>query len=147
MQFIRDRLFDRLITMHKGKVTNKLKQIRDRHKKSLQLDTDLVNQTEHEWEVLASSPNNFEVYSVKKMKSSCTCQLICTECNNVCLHIYSCSCPDSANKWTMCKHIHLVCRKENVHSEIESVASVGTGNLPIYHFYYYLIGVLYLKNI
>ncbi|KAJ8909269.1 hypothetical protein NQ315_017551, partial [Exocentrus adspersus] len=96
LKFIRDKLFDRIIVLNKGKITSKLRDIRHRHKTSLKLNPDLVIQSE---EGIG-----------KLVNPDCKCQLTCEECN-VCLHKYSCSCIDSSIKWVICKHIHLLSRK------------------------------------
>jgi len=46
---------------------------------------------------------------VNRLKTFCDCQIQCQDCLS-CIHCYTCSCIDSAIKWNMCKHIHLVCR-------------------------------------
>lgn len=51
MGFVRDKLFDRLITCHKGKLCSKIKEIRVRHKNMSSLDGNLLIQCEHGWEI------------------------------------------------------------------------------------------------
>jgi len=109
MKFVRDKLFDRLITVNKGKISSKLKDIRSRHKTGLTLGMDFVIQSENGWEIKSCSSNNYETYYISEVYVDCECQLICNDCN-VCIHRYSCTCIDSAIKWVMCKHIHLVCK-------------------------------------
>jgi len=58
------------------------------------------------WHVMSENVN--ELYVIKKLEINCECQITCEECIT-CIHHYSCSCMDSAIKWNMCKHIHLVC--------------------------------------
>lgn len=108
MKFIKDKLFDRIIVLNKGKITSKLRDIRKRHKTSLNLNPDLVIQSEDGWEVLSSKSQ--EIYHITEVNAGCKCQLTCKECN-VCLHKYACSCIDSSIKWIICKHIHLLGRK------------------------------------
>ncbi|KAH1009021.1 hypothetical protein HUJ04_001450, partial [Dendroctonus ponderosae] len=97
-KFIRDRLFDQLVIHHKGKVTSKIKAVRDRHQKSITLDSSKLMQSEQD--------DHFE---------TCKCRLKCTQCD-CCIHQFACSCSDNAIQWNICKHIHLLCstRKESV---------------------------------
>ncbi|KAH1027380.1 hypothetical protein HUJ05_000905 [Dendroctonus ponderosae] len=60
--------------------------------------------TEH-WTFKSSSS---KVYFINEVDTDCNCQLRCNYCD-ACIHRYSCTCMDSAIKWIMCKHIHLVC--------------------------------------
>uniref|UniRef100_A0A6P7GU67 Uncharacterized protein LOC114346518 isoform X3 n=1 Tax=Diabrotica virgifera virgifera TaxID=50390 RepID=A0A6P7GU67_DIAVI len=48
-------------------------------------------------------------------------------CATIYVYIYICSCPDSSIKWTMCKHIHLLCRTQNI--DTNSIASVGAAEM------------------
>lgn len=106
MQFVRDKLVDRLIILNKGKITSKISNIRNRHKASLTQQMQIIT-NKGGWSVLSSDCS--ELYTITENIKNCTCQLICEECNS-CLHQYSCSCIDSAIKWNMCKHIHSLCR-------------------------------------
>lgn len=112
MKFVRDKLFERLITIYKGKVCTKLSDIRQRHKTSLTLNLESIIQNEIGWEVPSASSS--EMYIIEEKKADCSCQLRCTECQ-ACLHQYSCSCLDSCVKWNMCKHIHLICTYRRRH--------------------------------
>lgn len=106
MKFVRDKLFNRLLILNKGKVTSKLKELRTRHKISETLNVNTVVATEDGWIVPSSSTQEF--YQIEEKQINCTCKLICTYCEK-CIHNYACSCLDSAIKWNMCKHIHLLC--------------------------------------
>ena len=44
---------------------------------------------------------------VQLADSGCTCKLFCSHCA-ACVHMYTCSCIDSAIHNTVCKHSHLV---------------------------------------
>ncbi|GFS87458.1 MULE domain-containing protein [Trichonephila clavipes] len=55
MRSIRDKLVDRLIVMNKGKLTSKLKDLRQRHKISLSLSTALIIENESGYIVPSSS--------------------------------------------------------------------------------------------
>ncbi|XP_050499982.1 uncharacterized protein LOC126880257 isoform X1 [Diabrotica virgifera virgifera] len=110
MKFVRDKLFERVIILYKGKVSTKLSDLRHRHKLSETMDIKKVIYNNLTYTVASSSTN--EMYTVEEVKLDCTCKLICDECNT-CIHHFSCSCLDNSIKWNMCKHIHLVCRYIN----------------------------------
>lgn len=107
MRFLRNRIVDRLIMIEKGKISTKLKYLRNRHRNSLEFDTTITKHG-NGWNVLSETKK--QVYLVEKSNKSCPplCTLMCNECN-VCIHKYICTCADSAIKWNMCKHIHKVC--------------------------------------
>lgn len=108
MTFVRDKLYDRLIHLHKGKVTSKLSIIRKRHQRSLSLSEEGIICEEEIWSVPSFDRN--EIYKVSSTDmDNCNCGLQCTECKT-CIHAYICSCVDSAIKFNMCKHIHLIRR-------------------------------------
>lgn len=108
MKFIRDKSIDRLVVLHKGKITSKIKELRKRHRYSLIMSHNMViKDTEDSWNIMSEKSN--EMYTVNKLKTACDCQIKCVECLS-CIHCYTCSCIDSAIKWNMCKHIHLVCQ-------------------------------------
>lgn len=106
MRFIRDKVLDRLILISKGKISKKLTDLRNRHKTSLSLTATICKEDDG-WNI--SSSKCKEIYTIKKYKTECKCQLSCQYCK-ACIHSYICSCPDSAIKWNMCKHIHYFCR-------------------------------------
>ncbi|KAB0804500.1 hypothetical protein PPYR_01470 [Photinus pyralis] len=126
MKFVRDKLFERLITLNKGKISSKLKDLRARHKTSEGMDLKLVMVTEEGWEVPSALCQ--DLYKVEARKINCTCKLVCQQCH-ACIHQYSCSCIDSSVKWNMCKHVHLVCRFLNDRKELE-VGNITQGPVP-----------------
>uniref|UniRef100_A0A6P7GVN3 Uncharacterized protein LOC114341342 n=1 Tax=Diabrotica virgifera virgifera TaxID=50390 RepID=A0A6P7GVN3_DIAVI len=107
LKFVRDKIFERLIVVHKGKVCTKLSELRQRHKTSEMLDISKVEAIDDGWLVPSASRN--EMYVVQEIQSECTCKLECSECG-VCIHRYACTCVDCSIKWNMCKHVHLVCK-------------------------------------
>lgn len=69
-----------------------------------------------EWLVKSEKADNstLEMYKINKQES-CGCKLRCNECQ-FCIHEFTCTCPDRAIRFIMCKHIHLLCsnlKKEN----------------------------------
>lgn len=109
MSFIKDKLFDRLIVLTKGKLTSKLKDIRRRHVSSLSIKDNMILKEESGWTVASSNGN--EMYFVQENNVQCPCKLKCQKCDT-CIHKYTCTCVDSTIKWNMCKHIHGVCQLE-----------------------------------
>ncbi|GFU12818.1 hypothetical protein TNCV_5047621 [Trichonephila clavipes] len=51
MKFVRDRVFDRLISLEKGKVSSKISQLRKRHKVGQSLTSLCIESNEDEWSV------------------------------------------------------------------------------------------------
>jgi hypothetical protein len=111
LKFVRDKMFDRLITLEKGKISSKITCIRNRHKKSLEIPLSNIIKNNEEWNVLSQSSN--EMYNVKRKNNCCKeCPLMCKDCC-VCLHEFTCTCIDNSIQWNLCKHIHAICRLEN----------------------------------
>ncbi|KAL1514048.1 hypothetical protein ABEB36_003371 [Hypothenemus hampei] len=127
MTFVRDKLFDRLIVLNKGKISSKLATIRSRHKTSLEMSLNLIVSVENGWQVASSNCN--ELYLIQEVDINCKCQLICTGCGDVCLHHYSCTCIDAAIKWNMCKHIHLVCKFRHEKDQPGINSNIGNNNI------------------
>ena len=113
MKYVRDKGFDRLVKLTKGKLSYRARNIQERHQKSQLLSTKLVSATDKENEWIVTSTNAQRNFKVNHLASSCpqipACQLICKPCN-VCVHMFCCSCPDCLITGSICKHIHLVKR-------------------------------------
>lgn len=118
MRLTRNRVINRIISINKGEISDKLQNIRNRHKHLSTLDPTVLVNTEWGWEL--PSEKSGEVYAIQENLQSCDCQLVCSECN-ICIHRYTCSCPDSAIKYNICKHIHLV-------AQTVSKEETATGN-------------------
>lgn len=119
MQITKQKLFDRLTVLEKGKVTTKVKELRTRHKKSMSLNTCLIVKNDDEsWEV--ASANNTEIYTVRLVNPDCCCRIVCRHCSS-CIHKYSCTCIDACIKWNMCEHIHLKIEEDD---DLEEKAAI-----------------------
>ncbi|GFX28880.1 MULE domain-containing protein [Trichonephila clavipes] len=70
MRFIRDKLVDKLIVMNKGKLTSKLKDLRQRHKTSLSLSTATIIENESGYIVPSSSTH--ETYLIQENNTNCS---------------------------------------------------------------------------
>lgn len=122
MKFVRDKYFERLIKLTKGKCNYKMRVIQDRHNKSKGLREEKITKVDNcKWSV--ESDDNQSVYTVTEEMEVCgdpSCDLKCLECN-ICIHQYMCSCPDSLIQSTICKHVHLiatVCSTESIPVEL-----------------------------
>ena len=110
LKLARDKGFDRLVKIEKGKITDRIGLIRTRHRTSLKMPTTAMSYTgDGGWKVRSS--NNTDVYTVTSASENCAhntnCKITCTDCG-ICVHSYTCTCADYLIKGTICKHIHLV---------------------------------------
>ena len=105
LNLARDKPFQRLIKLEKGKSSAKVKIINNRHKQSLQLNKKQVKRQEDTIWIVSSTDGSTD-YTVEQNLSSCTreCSVRCSECR-ICVHQYTCTCMDHL---TICKHIHLI---------------------------------------
>ena len=82
---------------------------------SIKLSIQAVKETHYnEWTVTSTwKPENH--YTIKNQQTICqNCHIHYKECN-VCIHEYTCTCPDSPFNVTISKHIHLVIKYINSH--------------------------------
>ena len=114
LRIARDKAYERLIKVEKGKHTHRICEISKRHKaaESLLNDPnyrlpiqDITNDSAESWRVYGS--NMQDQYTVMKVKESCDCELLCKPCNT-CSHMYKCTCIDDLIHSTVCKHVHVV---------------------------------------
>lgn len=108
LKYVRDKYFERVIKLTKGKSCHKQRLIQDRHNKSRAMTTEAVEVLDNfRWKVRGQDGGN--IYTVSKQVTNCagsSCQIKCLECN-ICIHQYVCNCPDCLIQSTICKHIHL----------------------------------------
>ncbi|GFV24278.1 hypothetical protein TNCV_685581 [Trichonephila clavipes] len=64
MKFVRDRVFDRLISLEKGKVSSKISQLRKRHKVGQSLTSLCIENNEDEWSVSSTRVEYVQTYSL-----------------------------------------------------------------------------------
>lgn len=111
LKFNRDKTFERLRKITKGKRTGKLKQIDDRHDTSTKMALSKITAKDDGcWEV--ESEDGKRKYLVSRVSEECeeaNCQLRCAQCS-VCTHQFSCTCIDHMLYSTICKHVHLLSR-------------------------------------
>lgn len=78
LKCIRDKFIDRLI-LYKAKITSKIKELRKRHKNSFKMSyNNGLEDGKDYWNVMANGLN--EMHTMKKLKISCDCQIVCEEC-------------------------------------------------------------------
>ena len=108
MRLSRDKAFERLCKLEKGKISGRLATIRKRHLASTKIPFRLVTQMSDScWSV--KSADHTQEYTIQNENKVCptNCQLLCKDCA-VCIHMSSCSCMDYVINHTICKHIHLL---------------------------------------
>ncbi len=111
LKLARDKGFERITKIEKGKMSDRITQIRVRHKTSLKMPVNLITETKqyHTWEVNSMDGKN--TYIVGQVNEVCpyNCAMMCSDCH-ICLHMYSCDYPDALIRASICKHVHLLVR-------------------------------------
>ena len=108
LKLSRDKAFERLQKLEKGKSSYRISEVNKWHKNAEQLDKESINElSNNHWMVKSQEREHF--YTVGRLTCSCkmSCKLKCTQCG-VCPHMHTCTCIDSVLHYTACKHIHLV---------------------------------------
>ena len=109
LKIAKDKIFDRVIKLEKGKFTHRVSEINKRHKSASNighLSKQIVEKNANTWSVPSETDSSLR-YTVKLVIPICNCQLRCSTCK-VCIHLYSCTCMDATLHATVCKHVHLV---------------------------------------
>lgn len=110
LKVARDKGFERLQKLHKGKTSHRACELNKRHKKADEMMSSGVSPTLRSattWEVPSQS-NPHSVHVVQAQTNhNCTCKLVCGGCK-VCAYAYTCTCVDYALHNTACKHMHLI---------------------------------------
>jgi len=112
LRFLRQKMSDRLLKLHRGKWTKHVRGIRRRHNLSSNIPMEKSTCLEENMVYTVEGANDVQ-YTVRQSPTmphvSDTCPLACRECN-ACVHSFSCTCLDSALRNTICKHIHFIVR-------------------------------------
>ena len=126
MKYDRDKAFERLVKLEKGKTSGRITTIMKRHTVSKTLSPTLVASVEENTWTIRSSETN-QHYTVVRESENCPfgCAIICTECK-ICIHMYCCNCADALLHHTICKHIHLVAAMSYTSTEFISDHHVNT---------------------
>ena len=110
LKISRDKAFERITKLQKGKNSHRIREINKRHKKAEEMmssGSEPIQESLTRWTVKSiSSPD--VTYTIQlSSHTNCECKLLCNSCQ-LCSHMYSCSCVDYALHYTACKHVHLV---------------------------------------
>ncbi len=108
LKISRDKEFERIVKLEKGKPTHRMCEINKRHKSALHMcNTKILTiEADKEWRIQSQyEPTVY--YTITRQTDVCECKLLCTQCM-VCLHMLSCTCLDAVLHATVCKHIHLL---------------------------------------
>ena len=109
LRFARDKAFERIQKLEKGKSSHRIKEINKRHTSAKEMMSSgifPIQQSESSWKV-ASQTNTDQHYIVVQLNEECSCLLRCSNCH-ACVHMFSCSCADAHLHNTVCKHVHIV---------------------------------------
>ena len=108
LKLARDKVFERLTKLEKGKYSHRISEINKRHKSAERMLPMSVNIIRDDIDWIVPSEKDASVrYNVRLINETCDCKLRCSNCE-VCVHMYSCTCMDSTLHKTVCKHVHLV---------------------------------------
>ena len=109
LRFTRDKAFEQIQKLEKGKSSHRIKEINKRHGLAEEMMSSgilPIQCSENSWKV-ASQKTKEKNYIVTKVKEECACLLRCSSCQ-VCVHMFSYSCADAYLHNTVCKHSHVV---------------------------------------
>ena len=116
LKISRDKLYDRLQKVEKGKNTHRMTEINKRHKsaESMVRQGIQASQSQNGYWTVPSEAESYLDYMVRKLEEHCksNCKVVCGTCN-ACIHLYTCTCTDFLIHNTVCKHIHLVHMSQN----------------------------------
>ena len=136
IKLARDKGFERLVKMEKGKNTDRINAIRIRHQSSLKLPLSLIHQQVSTlntnistWEVHSSDTQQTYIVSLEHNNCPYNCSLRCLDCN-ICIHTFLCNCADALIRSTICKHIHLVARFRTMDASIIPNETEANDNIP-----------------
>ena len=116
LKISRDKTFERLTKLEKGKRSHRICEINKRHQSAadmLKKSPTIQQCGTNKWLVKSLQRNGHEYY-ISLSLSQCSCQMKCIQCN-ICVHMYTCTCLDATLHTTVCKHIHAVCMSQMQH--------------------------------
>ena len=118
-KFTRDKVFERICKLTKGKNSSRIKRIHSSHQASFLINFSHVQKTEQNGKWMVKSEDGKRMYDVSDSSNiTCQCRMVCVECK-ICSHRFTCQCSDYLIYMNMCKHIHLVCRYKARNCESE----------------------------
>ena len=108
LKISRDKAFEQLCKMEKGKTTHRICDINKRHKTALTLlPLAIIEDAGDNCYRITSQSRPGITYNVVVNLSECLCKLKCRFCD-ACAHMYTCTCLDACINTTVCKHMHLI---------------------------------------
>ena len=131
MKYIREKMFEHVLTLNQGTILTKLNAIRKRHKMSMNINDEVETlENGRKWGIM--SLTLAEICTITKEDIVCTCKLICPDCES-CIHKFKCSCIDSSIKWNMCKHIHFLNRylRQKINTSVKELEVIDINNMEI----------------
>ena len=122
LKIARDKAFEQLLKMEKGKHTHRKCDIHKRHQRAVSYAVfATIEQLDNCAYRVSSETKPGECYMVQTVQLACTCQTKCQFCL-ACAHIYSCTCLDACTNTTVCKHMHLVHMKNKPNNIMDTSA-------------------------
>ena len=122
LKIARDKAFDHIQKIEKGKVTHRICDINKRHKSAVSFISLAVIEQVDSNSYSISLQSRFGVtYSVEKKENAtpCTCKLKCRYCY-ACPHMYTCTWLDACTNTTVCKHMHLIQMQQPTNETIKN---------------------------
>ena len=131
LKVARDKTFEQLLKMEKGKHTHRICDINKRHRRAMSFAViaTIDDISDNVYRVGSQSTHGVH-YVVQRLKESCTCKLKCQFCS-ACAQMYSCTCLDACTNTTVCKHMHLV-HMQNRPQRVTQRISSNTESLAYY---------------
>ena len=109
LKLSRDKVFEQLTKMEKGKYSHRVTEINKRHRESEKMEPlkkHIRAINDKTWSVPSAKDGAIR-YTVELVTEECDCSLRCSTCA-ACVHMYTCSCMDSTLHATVCKHVHII---------------------------------------
>ena len=109
LKIARDKVFEQLTKVEKGKYSHRVAEINKRHKSALNmlsLHVPVTQKDEACWMVPSQRDTTIQ-YAIQLTNNACKCKLSCASCH-ACVHMYTCTCMDATLHATVCKHVHFV---------------------------------------
>ena len=128
----RDKAFEQLQKLEKGKHSHRICDINKRHKRAVQYAVlATVDNTEPNLYTVSSESTERFNYKVKRKQLACECKIRCQFCS-ACAHMYACTCLDACTNTTVCKHLHLVHMHEETKDDDSLKTDTATADLEYY---------------
>ena len=87
LKIARDKVFEQLTKLEKGKYSHRVTEINKRHKSAVKMSVNIAAEDETSWMVLSDHDGSV-TYNVKLLSETCNCKLRCITCD-VCIHAHA----------------------------------------------------------